>query len=75
MNKTTIHVAPADKSLFESTCGKHKTAWNLILETEKNVLYEIEWSSPNDLYWLGVWYGYAIGRSLVNQAFNEAHTH
>jgi hypothetical protein len=75
MNKSILHVSPEDKNVFEAVCNRQKVAFKLILETEKNVLYEIEWSNHIDLYWLGVWFGYEIGLNLGKKAIHEAHTH
>jgi hypothetical protein len=75
MNKSILHVAPEDKEVFQSICNRQRMAFNLILETEKNVLYEIEWSNHLDLYWLGVWFGYELGLNVYKKPYYEAHTH
>jgi hypothetical protein len=81
MNKSILYISPSDRALFENICTQQRMTFELMCETDKNLVYEVSYWSPTDFFWLGVYFGLNIGKQILytryqthNHTRYEAHT-
>jgi hypothetical protein len=71
MNKTTLYINPDNKADFEKVCTVQRIKFQLISSTDKNAVYEVNFTLLQDLFYLGIYYGL----DTIQRKQNEAHTH